>query len=110
MRRFLKYLVALLLRHAAQHRELLTLGLQLFIVLQPMEDLLFRLITNGAGVVEDQARFLHGFHLPVTLAHKSADHFLGIVYVHLAAEGLNVEGLWLARGLGSLWHCQRLPK
>src|SRR5215467_4229814 len=99
MRSPFKNSFALLLGDAAQHSELLALGLQLLIVVEAMKNLLFGFVANGAGVVEDQVGLFHGFNLTVTLADESADHLFRIVYVHLTPEGLDVKGLTPARVL-----------
>ena len=57
VRRLLEDLVAFLLGHAADDGEALAFALQLFVLVQAMEDLLLGFVADGAGVVEDQARF-----------------------------------------------------
>jgi hypothetical protein len=104
VRRSLENPFALLLRHTPKHRKLLTLGLQLLVILQAMEYLLFGFIADGAGVVKDQPSFLKGLNLAVALAHESPDHFLGIVDVHLAPERLDIESLFLRSVSGNLSH------
>ena len=86
-----KIFLALLLGDAAQHGEALAFLVELLVVVQAMEDLLLRLIANGAGVVEDKAGILLGFNLPVALLAQGADHLFGVMGVHLAAEGLQIE-------------------
>src|SRR5262252_620717 len=93
MRRFLEDLFALLLGHAAQDGKLLTLRLQFLVVVETMENLLLRLVTNGAGVVEDEVSLFYRIHLAISLAHERTDDFLRVMHVHLAAEGLDVKGL-----------------
>ena len=63
-----------------------------------MEDFLLRFIADRAGVVEDKAGVLFGFDLPVALLLQRPDHFLGIVGVHLAPEGLKIEGFFGCHG------------
>ena len=58
-----------------------------------MEDLLLRLVADGASVVEDQARIGLILHLRIALVLERPDHLFGVVRVHLAAEGLDVESL-----------------
>lgn len=84
---------AFLLGHAAQHSKLLALFLQLLVVVQPVEDLLLGFITDGAGVVEDQAGFLYSLDLAVAFRDERAYDFFRVVRVHLAAKGFQVEGL-----------------
>ena len=57
-----------------------------------MKDFLLGLIADGAGVVEDEASVFDGRNLAVALGNQSADDFLGVMDVHLAAEGFEVEG------------------
>ena len=72
----LENLLAFLLRHAAQHAKALALFLQLLVVGQAVEDLLLGLVSNGAGVVEDQPGLFDGGNLPVSLGQKRADDLL----------------------------------
>jgi hypothetical protein len=65
---------------------------QLLVVVQAVEDLLFGFVADGAGVVEDQAGVFFRLHLPVALVAKSANDLLRVMGIHLAAEGLKVEG------------------
>ena len=93
MRRAIEDFFAFLLRHAAQHSEALALLLQLLVVGQTVEDFLFRLIADGACVVEDQSGFFDGGNLAVSLGQQRADNLLRIVDVHLAAKDFQVERL-----------------
>jgi len=93
MRRALENLFAFLLGHAAQHSKLLALGQQFFVVRQPMEHFLLRLIPDGAGVVQNQVGLLDRLHLAIAFMHQGADDFFRVMHVHLAAEGFEVEGL-----------------
>src|SRR5215472_11694100 len=63
-----------------------------------MGDLLLSFIANGAGVVEHETSFLYRLHLAISLLYEGANHLFGVVNIHLAAKGLQVESL-LARGL-----------
>ena len=105
--------LALLLRDAADDGELLALLLQPLVVVQPVEDLLLGLIADGAGVVEDQVGLVHGLHLAVALADERARDLLGVMEVHLTAEGLNEKRLGLlgAQNSGNLLcaGCHRRP-
>ncbi len=65
-----------------------------FIVVKAVEDLLLGLVADGTGVVENQPGLGFGVHLSVALALKRADDFFRVMGVHLAAEGLKVEGFF----------------
>ena len=92
MRGALENLFALLLCDAAEYAELFALSQELLVVRQTMENFLLRFIADGAGVVEDQAGLLDRFDLPIAFVDQRADDFFGVVDVHLAAEGFEVEG------------------
>ena len=87
-----------LLRHATQHHEAFALGVQLLVVVQAVEDLLFGFIADGAGVVEDQVGGDLGIHLLVALMAKSADDFLGVMHIHLATESLKIKRFFRRHG------------
>ena len=55
-------------------------------------------IADRAGVVEDQAGVFFGFDLPVSLMLECANHLFGVMGIHLAAEGLKVEGFFGCHG------------
>ena len=93
MRRALENLFAFLLGHAAQHAKLLALFQQLLVIGEPIEDLLLRLVADGASVVQNQVSLLDRLHLPVALMHQRANDLFRVMHVHLAAEGFEVEGL-----------------
>ena len=59
-----------------------------------MEDLLLRLVADGAGVVQDQTGGFLVLDARVALMLQRPDHFLGIMGIHLAPEGLDVEGFY----------------
>ena len=63
-----------------------------------MEDFLLGLVADGAGVVEDEVGLLDRFDLAVALGNERADDLFGVMDVHLAAEGLEVERLVGANG------------
>ena len=94
VRRALEDLLALLLRHAAQHGEALAFPVLALVFVEPVEDLLLRLVADGAGVVEDQAGIFFRLHLPVALLPECANHLLRVMGIHLAAEGLKIEGFF----------------
>ena len=60
-------------------------------MLQPVENLLLGFITDRAGVIENVIGLFGGLDLGVALVEERADHLFGIVRVHLAAEGFDVE-------------------
>jgi len=91
--RLFEDLFAFLLGDAAEHGKRFPLAMFFLELLQAVEHLLFRLIADAAGVVEDQLGFFGGFHLLVALMKQRADDLLRVVGVHLAPEGLDVEGL-----------------
>ncbi len=62
-------------------------------LLEPVKNLLLGFVADTAGVVEDQLRLFGRFHLLVALMEQRPDDLLRIVRVHLAPEGLDVEGL-----------------
>ena len=93
MRRPLENPVAFLLGYAAQHAELLALGLQFLEICQAMEYLLLGFVADGAGVVENQVGLLDSLDLAIALLDERADDFLGVMDVHLAAEGFQVKSL-----------------
>ena len=80
------------LRDAAKDAEDLVLHSLAFEVLEAAEDLLFGLIADAARVVEDEPRVFRRRHLCIALGQQSADHLFGVVGIHLAAEGFDVEG------------------
>ena len=66
--------------------------MELFIIVEPVEDLLFGFVPDGAGVVKDQAGVSLGFNLAVPLLLQCANDLFRVMGIHLAAEGLKVEG------------------
>ena len=65
---------------------------QLLVIVQAIEDLLLRLIADRAGVVEDQPGVFFGLHLRGSPAgQQRANHLFGVMGIHLAAEGLQIE-------------------
>ncbi len=91
----LENLLAFLLGDAAENGEALPFLVQLLEVVEAIEDLLLRLIADGAGVVHDEVGVLFALDLLVALGDERADDFFGVVEVHLATKGLDVEGLLL---------------
>ena len=92
MRGPLEDLLPFLLGHAPQDGEELPLARGALELLQTVEDLLLGLVPNAARIVEHQPGILGPLDLRIAAVHERADHLLGIVRVHLAAEGLDVEG------------------
>ena len=92
IRSALKDALALLLRDTAQHREALALLVQRLVVVEPVENLLLRLVANRAGVVEDQVGRLFRLDARVALVLQRPDDLFRVMDVHLAAEGFDIEG------------------
>ena len=86
-------LFALLLGDAAEHGELFAFALELLVVVEAVEDLLFGFVADGAGVVEDEPGVGLVLDAGVALLLQGADDLFGVMGVHLAAEGFDVEGL-----------------
>ena len=63
-------------------------------MLQPVEDFLLGFIADAAGVVEDVVGFFGRLHLGVAFGQQRPDDFLGIVRIHLAAEGFDVKSFF----------------
>src|SRR5439155_965726 len=104
----LENFLALLLGDTSQDGEFLSLRLKLFVIGEAMKDLLFGLIADGAGVVEDEAGVFDGRNLAIALGNERADDFLGVMDIHLAAEGFEVEGfLGLGGHISKYNACQR---
>src|SRR5439155_25644410 len=82
----------LLLGDTSQDGEFFSLRLKFFVIRKTVKDLLFGLIADGAGVVEDEAGVFDGRNLAIALGNERADDFLGVMDVHLAAESFEVEG------------------
>ena len=93
MGRALKNLFAFLLRDAPQHPKLLAFRLQLLEIGQAMEDLLLRLVANGAGVVQDEIGLLHSVDLAIALLQQRPNDLFRVVDVHLTTERLQIESL-----------------
>ena len=93
IRRALEDPLALLLRHAAQHGEPLALALQPLVLIQPVEDLLLRLVADRAGVVQDQPRVGLVLHPHVPLMLQRPNHLLRVMGIHLASKRLDIESL-----------------
>ncbi len=96
--RALEDLFAFLLGDAAEHAEALAGLVQLLVVVEAVEDLLLGLVADGAGVVEDQAGVFFGLDLAVALLQQCANHLFGVMGIHLAAEGLKIEGFFGCHG------------
>gem|GEM_PF-6820013 len=86
-------LLAFLLGDAADDGETLAFAVELFVLVEAVEDFLLSLVADGAGVVEDEAGVGLVGGLGVALVEEGADDFFGVVGVHLAAKGFDVESL-----------------
>ena len=93
VRSLFENLLAFLLGDASQHRKRFALAMFFLELVEPVEHLLFGFIADAAGVVEDQLGFFGRLDLLIALMEQRADDLLRIVRVHLAPEGLDVEGL-----------------
>src|SRR5579862_7430546 len=92
VRRALEDLLALLLRHAPQHSETFAGLVESLVIVQAIEDLLLRFVADGAGVVENETGVLLRLDLAIALTLECANDLFGVMGVHLAPEGLKVEG------------------
>ena len=93
IRRPLENLLALLLRHTSQHAKLLALLLIFLVIVEPVKNLLLRLVADRAGVVQNQVSLFDRIHLPIPLRHQRANDLFGVVDIHLAAESFEVKRL-----------------
>ena len=84
---------AFLLSHAAAESdpEVLTDPFEQPVLPQPGVGLLGRLLTNRAGVQEDQVGLLERARRQQALLHQLPGHALAVQFVHLAAPRLDVE-------------------
>ncbi len=80
-----------LLRHAAQNDKAFARGIELLVIVQAVEDLLFGFVADRASVVEDQVGGNFRIHLLVALMAKSADDFFRVMDIHLATESFKIE-------------------
>ncbi len=95
VRRFFEDFLAFLLRHASEHRKRFPLAVFFLELLKAVEDFLLGLVADAARVVEDQLGFLGGRDLGITAPDEGADDLFGVVHIHLAPEGLDIECLHL---------------
>jgi hypothetical protein len=93
MRCALKDALTFLLRDASDYGEHFSLASGALELVQTMEHLLLSFVANAAGVVYNQRGGFRGLDLRVTAVNKGSDDLLGIVRIHLAAEGLDVKRL-----------------
>ena len=93
VRRALENLFAFLLRHAPQHAEFLPLFLEFLVIVQAIEDFLLGFVPDGARIVENQPSLFDRRNLKIAFRTQSADDFLRVVRIHLAAERLKVKSL-----------------
>ncbi len=98
MRGAFENLFAFLLGYAAENPEDFPFLLQAPVISEAMKDLLLRFIADGTGVIEDQIGLLDVLDLAVALRNERADDLLGVVHVHLTAEGFEVELFGRFRG------------
>src|SRR5207244_13267186 len=108
VRRAIENFLSLLLGDTSQDGEFFSLRLKLFVIGKTMKDLLLGFVADGAGVIEDQAGVFDGRNLSVALGNERANDFLGVMDIHLAAEGFEVEGfLGLGGHISKYNACQR---
>ncbi len=93
IRSLVEDLLALLLRHTPQHGELLPLTLQPLVLVQPVKHLLLGLVANRTGVVQNQPRLAFVLNAGIPLLLQRPNHLLGVMGVHLAAKGFDIESL-----------------
>ena len=93
MRSSLEDALPFLLRHASNHGEHFALAAGALELVEPVEYLLLGLVANAAGVVHNQSGGFGSLDLGVAAMNKSSDDLLGIMRIHLAAEGLDVKSL-----------------
>ena len=72
--------------------------MEFLVVIEPVKYLLLGLVANGAGVVEDQVGVRFRLDLTVTLLLQCANNLFGVMGIHLAAEGLKIEGFFGRHG------------
>ncbi len=82
---------AFLLGDTAEDGEALPFPRELLVVVESVEDLLLGFVADGAGVVEEQVCVQLSLDLGVSLLFEGADDLFGVMCVHLAAEGLEIE-------------------
>ena len=90
---FFEDALAFLLGDAAEDGELFAFALESLVLVEAMEDLLLGFVADGTGVVEDQAGVGFVLDAGIALVLEGADDFFGVMGVHLAAKGLDIEGL-----------------
>src|SRR6476646_7732712 len=56
-----------------------------------MKDLLFGLVANRTGVIENQSGLFDRGHLAVSLGQKRTDDLFRVVHIHLATEDFQIE-------------------
>ncbi len=84
--------------------------MQLFVVVEAVEDLLLGLVADGTGVVENQPGLCFGVHLAVALTLKRANDFFRVMGVHLAAEGLKIEGFFGATSQNPVYRLTKMVR
>src|SRR5262249_28048256 len=89
--------LAFLLRHASEYSKHFAPALFFLELLQAVKYFLLGFVADAAGVIKKQVRLFRRGHLPVAFRNQGAYHFLGVVRIHLAPEGLDIEALHSAR-------------
>ena len=93
MRSALEDLLALLLRYAPEYAENLALARSALELVEPVKNLLFRLIADAASVVKHQLGVRRLRNLRVALRQQGTNDLLRVVGVHLTAECFDIKRL-----------------
>src|SRR4029077_14382373 len=93
MRSSLEDSLPLLLGNASDYGEHLALACGALELVEAVEYFLLGFVADAAGVVQNKSRGFGSLDLAVAAMNESSDDLLGIVRVHLAAEGLDVKRL-----------------
>src|ERR1700732_1955273 len=93
MRSSLEDSLPFLLGNASDYGEYLALPGGALELIEAVEYLLLGFVTNAAGVVQNKRGGFGRLDLAVAAVNESSDDLLGVVRVHLAAEGFDVKRL-----------------
>src|SRR5262249_23385434 len=95
--RAMKNLFAFLLGDAAKDTNFLGLSGHFAKFAQAGKDFLRCFFADAAGVIEDKGCSFDGIDLAIAARKKHAGNFFGIVFIHLAAKGFEIERAALGR-------------
>src|SRR5882672_5077801 len=90
-RRTVKYFLAFLLRDAAEDTDFFRLAGHFTKLAEARKHFLCGFFADAAGVVENERCGFDGINLAVTAGEQDSGYFFGVVVIHLAAEGFEVE-------------------